>query len=53
MSLIKTILYDVVDEWRAYMNKADKVTGMSFKGCLLRDLETQVVGTDMLELCAV
>jgi len=24
MSLIKTILYDVVDEWRAYMNKADK-----------------------------
>ena len=28
------------------------MTGMPFKGCMLRDLETQVVGTDMLELCA-
>ena len=36
MSLIKAILYDVVDERRAYVKRQVKVTvtGMPFKGCM-------------------
>ena len=47
MSLIKAILYDVVDERRAYVKRQVKVTGMSFKGCMN---EFSHSGTDLVEV---